>query len=299
MFTVTLSSASTQTINVNYATANGTATSPSDYVGASGTLTFTLGQPIQQSITIPVAGDTASEANETFFVNLSSPVNATFADNQGVGTILNLSYFEIPVYFHVIRDSNGVGDVAESRLDAQIDVLNNAFNGTTLANVQFFFRKVGVTRDSNNDWFNMRFVNMQQESAAEHEAKRALRQGGANALNFYTISGTPPPGLPYPIGWGWLAEDYAGSPCRDGVVVLFTTLPGDNTPNNPFNAGDLPVHEVGHWLGLLHTFDVTCAQVGDKVDDTPAHLNEFLGNAPRRRQTRAPPRPGLIRSTTT
>ena len=87
-FNVTLSSASSQTINVSYSTANGTATAASDYVAASGTLTFTPGQT-SQPVSIQVNGDTAVESNETFFVNLSSPVNATIADSQGTGTILN------------------------------------------------------------------------------------------------------------------------------------------------------------------------------------------------------------------
>ncbi len=278
-FTVTLSSASTQTVSVNYATANGTATSSSDYVAANGTLTFAPGQT-SQPLAIPVVGDTVVEANENFFVNLTSPINATLANGQGVCTIQNLSYFEIPVYFHVIRDTDGAGDVADSRLDAQIDVLNSAFNGINVGNIQFFFRKMGVTRDTNHDWFMMRLVSEQDESGAEYEAKRVLRQGGANALNIYTISSVPPPGVPFPIGWGLFPENYAGNPCRDGVVIPFTTLPGvdPNNPNNPFNLGDLPVHEVGHWLGLFHTFGSSCSQADpDQVADTPAHLNSNIG----------------------
>ena len=88
VFTVTLSSVSGKTISVNYTTANGSACSPIDYVGASGTLTFDVGQS-SRTILIPVVGDTALEANENFFVNLSNPVNTTLADSQGVGTIFN------------------------------------------------------------------------------------------------------------------------------------------------------------------------------------------------------------------
>jgi len=88
VFTVTLSAASGQTVSVNYATADGTATQPADYTSTSGTLTFTPGQTTQ-TITVPVVGETVPEANETFFVNLSGAVNATIADNQGVGTITN------------------------------------------------------------------------------------------------------------------------------------------------------------------------------------------------------------------
>lgn len=88
VFTVTLSAASGQTVSVNYATADGTATPPADYTNTSGTLTFTAGQT-SRIITVPVIGETVPEANESFFVNLSGATNATISDNQGVGTITN------------------------------------------------------------------------------------------------------------------------------------------------------------------------------------------------------------------
>ena len=87
-FTVTLSAASGQTVTVNHATADGTATQPADYTSTSGTLTFTPGQTTR-TITVTVTGETIPEANETFFVNLSGATNATISDNQGVGTITN------------------------------------------------------------------------------------------------------------------------------------------------------------------------------------------------------------------
>jgi hypothetical protein len=85
-FTVTLSATSAQTIAVAYATANGTATAGSDYQAANGTLTFVPGET-SKTITVLVNGDRLPEPNETFFVNLSSPTNATLADGQGAGTI--------------------------------------------------------------------------------------------------------------------------------------------------------------------------------------------------------------------
>lgn len=88
VFTVTLDAASGQTVTVNYATADGTATQPADYTNTAGTLTFTPGQTTR-TITVPVIGETIPEANETFFVNLSGATNATISDNQGVGTITN------------------------------------------------------------------------------------------------------------------------------------------------------------------------------------------------------------------
>jgi CSLREA domain-containing protein len=88
VFTVTLSGQSSQTVTVNFATANGTATAGSDYQAASGTLTF-LPLETTKPVTVTVNGDTSFEANENFSVNLSTPVNASLSDNQGNGTITN------------------------------------------------------------------------------------------------------------------------------------------------------------------------------------------------------------------
>ncbi|WP_277601974.1 putative Ig domain-containing protein [Altererythrobacter sp. BO-6] len=88
VFTVTLSAASGQTVTVNYATADGTATQPGDYTAANGTVTFAPGQTVR-TLGVPVVGENLPEANETFLVNLSGATNATIADNQGVGTITN------------------------------------------------------------------------------------------------------------------------------------------------------------------------------------------------------------------
>jgi uncharacterized repeat protein (TIGR01451 family) len=87
-FTVTLSTASGQTVMVNYATADNTAGAGSDYQSTSGTLTFNPGDTTR-TVTVLVNGDTTFEQAETFFVNLSSPTNATISDNQGLGTITN------------------------------------------------------------------------------------------------------------------------------------------------------------------------------------------------------------------
>ena len=85
-FTVTLNRTSTQTITVNYATANGTATAGSDYTTTAGQLSFTPGATTR-TITVPVLGDVLDEDNETFVVSLNSPVNASILAGNGTGTI--------------------------------------------------------------------------------------------------------------------------------------------------------------------------------------------------------------------
>jgi len=88
-FTVTLSNASGQGVWVNYATANGSATtSNNDYVAKSGTVYFAPGET-SKTITVSIKGDTKKEKDERFYVNLSGAIGGQIADSQGVGTILN------------------------------------------------------------------------------------------------------------------------------------------------------------------------------------------------------------------
>lgn len=85
-FSVVLTPASGQTVSITASTANGTATGGVDYIANTQTLTFTPGETVKQ-FTVPVAGETLPEGTETFFVNLTSPVNTTIGDGQGLGTI--------------------------------------------------------------------------------------------------------------------------------------------------------------------------------------------------------------------
>jgi hypothetical protein len=87
-FTVTLNNPGPTPVTVQYATENGTAVSGSDYQAKSGTLTFASGERTK-TISVPVAGDTTFEPDETFKVRLSSPSGATLADAEGLGTIVN------------------------------------------------------------------------------------------------------------------------------------------------------------------------------------------------------------------
>jgi hypothetical protein len=83
-----LNVASGQTVRVDFATANDSATAPGDYVPVSGTLTFTPGQ-VTRTIAVGVNGDGVDEPNEAYVMNLGAPVNATIADGTGVGSIVD------------------------------------------------------------------------------------------------------------------------------------------------------------------------------------------------------------------
>jgi sugar lactone lactonase YvrE len=87
-FVVTLDSASTNQVSVNYATANGTAVAGTDYGQTSGTLVFPAGVT-SETISVPISTVATGGPTKTFTLNLSSPVNATISRGQATGSILN------------------------------------------------------------------------------------------------------------------------------------------------------------------------------------------------------------------
>jgi hypothetical protein len=116
-FTATLSGASSLTVTASFATANGSATA-ADYQSTSGTLTFSPSQ-ISQTISVTINGDTAFEGDDTFFVNLSNGANATIADNQGLGTILNDDaqggIFSFSLANYTVGESDGLVTITVNR----------------------------------------------------------------------------------------------------------------------------------------------------------------------------------------
>jgi hypothetical protein len=166
----------------------------------------------------------------------------------------------IDVYFHIITSSSGEGNVQDRDINNQLKVLNAAF-----ANWGWSFNLAGVNRTANDAWFAM-----EPGTTAERDAKAALRTGSADDLNIY--SANPGAGL---LGWATFPSSYSSQPSNDGVVVLFSSLPGGDAA--PYNQGDTATHEVGHWMGLYHTFQGGCSNKNDTVADTPAERSPAFG----------------------
>lgn len=191
--------------------------------------------------------------------------NERTAVRQNMSEAANVTGGTINVYFHVINRGTGVsnGDITTQMINDQINVLNAAFGSWG-----WTFNLVATTRTTNSTWYNNCY------GSAESAMKSALRQGTADDLNIYSCN--PSGGI---LGYATFPSSYNSAPSRDGVVLLYSSLPGGSAA--PYNLGDTGTHEVGHWMGLYHTFQGGCnrnaTSGGDLVADTPAERSPAYG----------------------
>jgi hypothetical protein len=192
---------------------------------------------------------------------------AVFKENQRAandGFDLDVTGGVINVYWHVINNgtSTSQGNISDNQIASQMTVLNNAYR-----NWGWTFNLVSTDRTTNSSWYTC------SGGTCESQMKNALRQGTADDLNIY--SNNMGGGL---LGWATFPSSYSSSPKMDGVVILYSSLPGGSAA--PYNLGDTATHEVGHWMGLYHTFQGGCARSatgGDGVSDTPAEKSPAFG----------------------
>ncbi len=179
----------------------------------------------------------------------------------------------IPVYVHVIKGTHRGERVPTGprRIRNVISILNRGMAGSQSqqsapARYRFTLKKIDYTK--RDGWYHAYF-----NGPRDQKAKRALHRGNARTLNLY-INGGGPKNNPV-LGWSRFPWQYAGTPKLDGVSVNVQGLPGGRATG--FNRGDTVIHETGHWLGLLHTFEGGCSARGDLVADTPAEQEPSFG----------------------
>jgi hypothetical protein len=169
----------------------------------------------------------------------------------------------VPVRFHVVY-GGGAGRVSKGAARRQIATLNAAYSGRLGgADTRVRFRMTGYDRTNKASWFR-------HPQRYESPMKRRLRKGGPGTLNLFTAAvGSDV------LGFSTFPQWYRRAPRKDGVVIDYRSLPHGSYA--PFNHGYTAVHEIGHWFGLMHTFEGGCAPPGDGVADTPYEAEPAQG----------------------
>jgi len=194
---------------------------------------------------------------------------AHFSEQLATGAFDNVGTFAavVPVYWHVIYSTTTVagGYIPDSQISSSISEMNAHFAGSGLS-----FSLAGTDRTLNANWFN----GLGPSNTYNSAAKNQLRLGGANALNIYSVGFKSGSGAGL-LGYATFPSSYASAPKDDGVVILFSSVPGGTTAN--YNQGKTLTHEVGHWVGLYHVFQGGCSATGDSVTDTPPQVTATNG----------------------
>ena len=168
----------------------------------------------------------------------------------------------IRTYFHVALNGQPEYRTTQAQLDAQLARINHEFNPFGIS-----FRVIDPA-----DFVLMSDADSRDVTSAQ---RHMPRRGAYRDLNIWVMSRLSGVNqgigvLPHVTGPG-LAFDMT-----DGVCVTHDALPkADGVPSK---LGSSAVHEVGHWLGLMHVFEgKTCGGPGDMVDDTPTQATPSWG----------------------
>ena len=165
----------------------------------------------------------------------------------------------VPVYWHVITDGSK-GALTDQELAGQINVLNAAYTRLEASPSPSRARTAPTTPPGTPASPTAPRPSADEDRAAQGRQERPQHLHGQPRRR--------------PAGLGDLPHATPVDP-MDGVVMLDQSLPGGSAA--PYNLGDTATHEVGHWLGLYHTFQGGCTGSGDYVTDTPAEKSAAFG----------------------
>lgn len=225
----------------------------------------------------------------------NNPQIAIDADNfyknlQPSSATKRATVYIVPVVFHVIH-FNGAENISKASIEEQIRLLNLDFslNNPNKANIrsqfknlaadcQIEFRLAQIDPNGNcTDGINRVYSSLTFNARDNIKAIAGARWDNKKYLNIWTVSSinNVGGGTGTTLGYAYLPSAVAqGLSSMDGIVCradCVGTLNGD-----PFNSvGRTLTHEIGHYLGLLHTFEGDCTGSGDKCGDTPPVTGTF------------------------
>ncbi|KAL2884672.1 Extracellular metalloprotease [Ceratocystis lukuohia] len=179
------------------------------------------------------------------------------SDSLAAGRYSRQEITKVPLYIHVVAKGEELRDgyLPKDMVMGQLKVLNDDYKGAG-----FIFDLQDIDYTINETWARDR---------SEMDMKRSLRRGTYGDLNLYFqpyVSGY--------LGYSYFPERNVTKRSqewyRDGCTILAGTVPGGW--EGAYSGGRTVTHEVGHWMGLYHTFEGGCTGDGDFINDTPAEL---------------------------
>jgi hypothetical protein len=178
-------------------------------------------------------------------------------------------WYTIPVIVHNVVGTDNNAFVTNDSVERQIQVLNDAYRESRI-----YFRLARINRVINDRLSrpNVNIIGVPMTDGLLEEFLALPENNPSVNLNIFVIDyGNDYEGM---ASFPWNVEKNLR---RDGVIISYKTLPSEVTKYK----GATAVHEVGHWLGLYHTFEGGCAAPGDQVADTPAEALPSYDAAPR------------------
>ena len=244
----------------------------------TGDLRFASVEEFQKSEDFVVHGRRCASDREPNH-NRAAPTDCSFTSTSIKPEYAADATLTIPVVFHVIKKTDGTGDIDESLIHSQIEILNEDFDalagtpgaGGNAGKIRFVLASTdpqgqpttGINYVTNDQWFV-------DPGSGLSPMKAALHWPTARYFNIYTNDANGA------LGYATFPSESAGDD-EDGVVLLYTSV-GRNAPQGGvYNQGRTATHEVGHYLGLFHSFQGGCGNAntpyasGDLIKDTQAH----------------------------